>query len=490
MKLTPYWLDTATPSGDYRANPLPERADVAIVGAGFTGLSAALEAAKHGAKVVVLDEHTVGWGASGRNGGMATTGLAIGLGKAIKRYGRSQALEMFSEYNRAIDTIEELVKEHSIECDFRRSGKLTLAMNAKQVGQMRKTQQTLADLADYPVHVLDKEDIHSEIGSDFYAGGMVDPQGAGVHVGRFAHGLAEASAKAGVTLCENARVTQLTRPPGGGHEVRTTRGAVHADRVLVATSGYTGALTPWLRRRTIPVGSFIIVTEPLPLETAQRILPRDRQASDNKMLTYYFRITPDNRLLFGGRARFALSSPDSDLKSAEILKQAMSTVFPYLASAHRLHLGRPGGPDHGPDGPRRGARRHPLLARLQRPRGPDGHLHGQADGPVDGGQAVTQPLGTPSLPRGPRPRRAAVVPPDHRWLRQARRPYQPIEDSPDVRREKRQIDDLRAESPTAVRTSLAGPDARRRPHRRRLANRGPHPAGDRPRGRSPAGLRR
>ena len=88
MKLTPYWLDTATPSGDYRRNPVPERADIAIVGAGFTGLSAALEAARHGASVVVLDSHTVGWGASGRNGGMATTGLAIGLGKAIKRYGR------------------------------------------------------------------------------------------------------------------------------------------------------------------------------------------------------------------------------------------------------------------------------------------------------------------------------------------------------------------------------------------------------------------
>ncbi len=108
---------------------------------------------------------------------------------------------------------------------------------------------------------------------------------------------------------------------------------IHADRVLVATSGYTGTLIPWLKRRTIPVGSFIIVTEPLPLETVQRILPRNRQASDNEMLTSYFRITPDNRLLFGGRARFALSSPDSDLKSAEILERAMSTVFPDLASA-------------------------------------------------------------------------------------------------------------------------------------------------------------
>jgi glycine/D-amino acid oxidase-like deaminating enzyme len=333
VKLTPYWLDTATPSGDYRRNPVPERADIAIVGAGFTGLSAALEAAQHGASVVVLDQHTVGWGASGRNGGMATTGLAVGLGKAIKRYGQRQAIEMFAEYNRAIDTIEELVKEHDIDCDFQRSGKLTLAMNAKQVGQMRKTQQTLAELADYSVTVVDKQDIHSEIGSDFYAGGMVDPQGAGVHVGKFAHGLAGAAARAGVALCENAQVTQLAARPGGRHAVHTTRGVVHADQVLIATSGYTGSLTPWLRRRTIPVGSFIIVTEPLPLETARRILPRHRQASDNKMLTYYFRLTPDNRLLFGGRARFALSSPDSDLKSAEILKQAMSTVFPYLSSA-------------------------------------------------------------------------------------------------------------------------------------------------------------
>ncbi|KRF26047.1 FAD-binding oxidoreductase [Phycicoccus sp. Soil803] len=332
MKLTPYWLDTATPSGDYRGHPLPERADIAIVGAGFTGLSAALEAARHGASVVVLDQHTVGWGASGRNGGMATTGLAVGLGKAIKRYGRRQAAEMFAEYNRAIDTIEELVKEHDIDCDFQRSGKLTLAMNAKQVGQMRKTQQALAELADYPVTVVDKQDIHSEIGSDFYAGGLVDPQGAGVHVGKFVHGLAGAATRVGVALCEDAQVTQLAPRPSGGHVVHTTRGVLQADQVLIATSGYTGSLTPWLRRRTIPVGSFVIVTEPLPLEIAQRILPRQRQASDNKMLTYYFRITPDNRLLFGGRARFALSSPEADIKSAEILKHAMSTVFPYLSS--------------------------------------------------------------------------------------------------------------------------------------------------------------
>ena len=332
MKLTPYWLDTAEPSGDYTRTPVPQTADIAIIGAGFTGVSAALEAARHGASVVVLDARTVGWGASGRNGGMATTGLAIGLRKAIKRYGSDRAVEMFREYNRAIDTIEDLVKEHSIDCDFERSGKLTLAMSHSQFEGMRKTQQVLADLADYDVTVLPKSDIHQEIGSDFYAGGMVDPLGAGVHVGKFVHGLAAASIRAGATICENAGVTAIQPGPGGKHTLQTTRGQITADRVLVATSGYTGPLTPWLQRRTIPVGSFIVVTEPLSTELAQRVLPHRRQAADTKMLTYYFRLTPDNRLLFGGRARFALSSPDSDLKSAKILEEAVASVFPYLAS--------------------------------------------------------------------------------------------------------------------------------------------------------------
>lgn len=330
MKLTPYWLDTAEPSGDYRRTPLPGRADIAIIGAGFTGISAALEAAKNGATVVVLDGQTVGWGASGRNGGMATTGLAVGLGAAIKRYGSARAIEMFHEYNRAIDSIEGLVKEHSIDCDFERSGKLTLAMNESQYHRMCDTQKLLAEQAEYEVAVLPKSQIHEEIGSDFYSGAMVDPLGAGVHVGKFVHGLAAAATRAGATICENAQATALETRPDGTHTVRTTRGEVIADHVLVATSGYTGHLTPWLQRRTIPVGSFIVVTEPLPIEVARRMLPHRRQAADTKMLTYYFRLTPDNRLLFGGRARFALSSPHSDLKSAKILEKAVATVFPYL----------------------------------------------------------------------------------------------------------------------------------------------------------------
>lgn len=331
MKLIPYWLDTAEPSGDYRRTPVPEHVDVAVVGAGFTGLSAALELATKGASVLVLESHTVGWGASGRNAGMATTGLAIGLGSAIKRYGLDHAVELFREYNKAIDTVEKIVSNHGIDCSFERSGKLSLAVRDSHLEGMRQTQRELQRLGDYPpVTVLDRASLREELGSDFYCGGLVDPLGAGLHPGRFVHGLAAAAGRAGAVICEEAEVTGFTKVAGTTHDVHTTRGVVRADQVLVATSGYTGAVTPWLRRRIVPVGSFIIVTEPLSAQIVDQVLPRRRLASDSKLLTYYFRITPDNRLLFGGRARFALSSPASDVKSAQVLQGAMTTVFPYL----------------------------------------------------------------------------------------------------------------------------------------------------------------
>lgn len=333
MKLTSYWLDTAEASGDFRRTPVPDEVDVAIVGAGFTGTSAALEFAKQGASVVVLEQHTVGWGASGRNGGMATTGLAVSFSTAVKRYGPERAVTMFREYNKAIDSIETIVNDHKIDCDFERSGKMTLAYRPSHYEGMLKSQEQLKTLADYDVITVPKADIHSEIGSDYYHGATVDPLGAGLHVGKFVHGLAKAAVEAGATICENAGVTELTKVNGTVHDVHTTRGTVRAKQVLVATSGYTGRITPWLQRRVVPVGSFIIVTEQLDDDVIKKILPNGRQASDSKNLIYYFRPTPDNRLLFGGRARFALSSPESDLKSGEVLRKGMVELFPYLAEA-------------------------------------------------------------------------------------------------------------------------------------------------------------
>jgi len=331
MKLTPYWLDTSPQGPDRSRTEIGGHVDVAIVGAGLTGLSAALHLARKGVKVEVFERETVAWGASGRNGGMATTGLSIGFRDAIARYGFEAAGAYFLAYNDAIDTLEKLVGEEGIDCHFARTGKLNLAAKPAHLDGLRKTQEVLAERLGYETHLVPRSELRSEIGSDFYHGAMVDPKGAGLHVGKFTRGLAEAAARLGVVIHEKAPVEQVRRLGGTAHELVTPRGSVRADQVLVATSGYTSRPFRWQQVRIAPVGSFIIVTEPLGKEVCDQLMPTRRMASDTKNLLYYFRITPDHRLLFGGRARFAMSSPESDEKSGRILQKAMTSVFPQLA---------------------------------------------------------------------------------------------------------------------------------------------------------------
>lgn len=333
MKLRSYWLDTAKPAGDFRATPPPSTVDVAVVGGGLTGLSTALHLARRGARVAVLESQTLGWGASGRNGGMATTGLAIGFAKAVSRYGADTAGAMFRAYNDAIDTVEEVVRDEAIDCDFERVGKLTLACKPAHYETFERSVALMAEHASQDVELVPRARIRDEIGSDFYHGAMVDPLGAGVHVGKLVAGLATAAAHHGASLHEDCEVVGLERLGQTRHRVVTTQGTLEADQVVVGTSGYSGGLMPWLRRRVVPIGSFIVVTEPLDADLAATLMPHRRVASDSKNLLYYFRLTPDNRMLFGGRARFALSSAGSDLKSGEILRAAMTSVFPQLAGS-------------------------------------------------------------------------------------------------------------------------------------------------------------
>ena len=333
MKFTPYWLDTSPQGPDRTQTEVAGHVDVAVVGAGLTGLSAALHLARKGANVAVFERETVAWGASGRNGGMATPGLSLGLRDAIARYGFPTTSALYRIYYDAIDSIEKLVAEEGIDCDFARTGKLNLASKPAHFDGLRKTHEVLAERMGCETHLVPKSALHSEIGSDHYHGAMIDPRGAGLHVGKFTRGLAESAASLGVQIHEKAPVEHVRRLGGTRHDVVTPRGSVRADQVLVATSGYTSQPFRWLQMRLAPVGSFIIVTEPLGKEVCDQLLPTRRMASDSKNLLYYFRITPDHRLLFGGRARFALSSPESDEKSGRILQKAMVSVFPQLAKA-------------------------------------------------------------------------------------------------------------------------------------------------------------
>ncbi|MFF5369497.1 NAD(P)/FAD-dependent oxidoreductase [Streptomyces sp. NPDC013187] len=334
MKFTPYWLDTAPQGPDRSRTEVSGDVDVAVVGAGLTGLSAALHLARKGAKVAVLEKDTVAFGASGRNGGMATTGLSIGTRDAVARYGFETARRYLGTYHDAVDTIEQLVVEEEIDCDFARTGKLVLASKPAHFEGLRKTHALLDRIGLDTTRLVPRSELHSEIGSDSFHGAMVDTKSAGLHVGKYTRGLGEAAARAGTEIHEKAPVEKVRRLGGTKHEVVTARGTVRADQVLVATSGYTGRPFRWLQVRIAPVGSFIIVTEPLGKDLCDQILPTRRMASTSMNLLNYFRITPDHRLLFGGRARFAMSGPQSDAKSGRILHKAMTEVFPQLAQAH------------------------------------------------------------------------------------------------------------------------------------------------------------
>jgi len=330
IKWTSYWLDTAPATPDYSIEPLPDKVDLAIIGGGFTGLSASIHAAKIGATVALLEQERLGWGASGRNGGMCTTGATISYLTLISRYGVEQANRLYRIYNDAIDLVERLATNEGFETHFARTGKLSLASKPEHFARFERTHEALAKHLDYETKLLSVAELRDEIGSDIYHGGLVDTLGAGLHVGKFAKGLAGVAERAGVHLHEKAKVLGLSRVSGSTYDVRTSRGTVRAAQVLLATDGYTDGSVPRFRRRIVPVGSFIVATEPLSQSVVDQLMPTRRMASDSKNLLYYFRITPDNRLLFGGRAQWALSTPDSDRRSAAILHAGMLEVFPQL----------------------------------------------------------------------------------------------------------------------------------------------------------------
>ncbi len=330
LKETPYWWDSA---GDSPAasGPLPERADVAILGSGYTGLAAARRLALSGAKVVVLEKGTIGWGASSRNGGQVLTGWKVGASTLLKRFGRDRARELFAASLSAIDMVESLVRDERIDCGFRRSGHLDAAFKPAHFDRMRREQDLLAREFDHTVRLIPKAEQRSELGSDYYHGLLLDERSACLHPARYVRGLAGAAARAGAILLERTPALAIRRD-GACFRIGTPGGEIQTRDVLVATNGYTDAAAPKLRRRVVPIGSYIIGTAPLSETLAASLLPRNRVVFDSKEFLFYFRLTEDRRLLFGGRAQFLPSTPSSTRSSAEILRRAMVEVMPELRS--------------------------------------------------------------------------------------------------------------------------------------------------------------
>jgi glycine/D-amino acid oxidase-like deaminating enzyme len=331
MKLTPYWLDTAPVFTSTQKGPVEGDYDVAVVGGGFTGLSASIALAKKGARVILLEADRIGGCASGRNGGMCNNGFAQDYAGMVARLGADRARTLYQSFNMAVDTVERIVREEEIDCNFIRVGKLKMAAKPAHYDKLARSHELMVQGADPESYMISRQDMRTEVGTDRYFGGLIFPRSAQMHMGKFAHGLATAATRHGAAIHEYSPVTGIERLNGHAHRLSTPKGSMTAKQVLLATG--TSAVGPlsYFRRRIVPVGAFIIVTEPLSTERLDSLVPNRRNATDTKNFVSYFRVTPDNRLLFGGRARFAKSNAKSDVKSGAILRQSMVEVFPSMA---------------------------------------------------------------------------------------------------------------------------------------------------------------
>ena len=323
-----FWLTTLDPPTGAPERAWPARVDVAVIGGGITGLSAARALARGGASVAVLDTHNIGWGASSRNGGMVLSGLKVGVASLVAQYGLERARRLYATSLAAIDCVEQVVRDEAIACDFVRAGHLEVAAKPAHFAGFRRSAEALERDFGHSLRLVERDRLQTEIGSGIYYGGVVDDVSAGLNPARYVAGLARAAEKAGAGLWPETPVKQVT--PNGGFRLRTARGELTAGNVVVATSGYTGQATPAARRRIVPIGSYIIATEVLPEELAREVSPRNRMIFDSKNFLYYFRLTPDRRMLFGGRAGFYPETPGTVRESAAILQRAMLSVYPQL----------------------------------------------------------------------------------------------------------------------------------------------------------------
>ncbi|MDT4814156.1 Gamma-glutamylputrescine oxidoreductase [compost metagenome] len=325
-----YWLDTAPAFTGAQTGALPARVDVVVVGGGFTGLSAARALALKGASVAVLEAGRVVGEASGRNGGHCNTGVAQDYASLVASLGADRARAYYRAYESAVKSVVTLVEEEGIACDLRRSGKLKLAAKPQHYEGLARTCELIRREVDAEVELLSAEQARAEVDSAEFHGGLLQRNGVQMHIGRFGVGLAEVAARHGALIYQQTTV-QGWKAEAGGYRVDTSRGSLQAGQVLLATGACQHGGLGWYRRRIVPVGSFIVATEVLPDTLLGRLLPQQRSYVTSRMIGNYFRVTPDNRLLFGGRARFAMSGGSSDAKSGKILQAAMAQMFPQLA---------------------------------------------------------------------------------------------------------------------------------------------------------------
>jgi len=315
-----------------RAPPFPPLAgrldaDVAVVGAGLAGLSAAIELADRGYRVALLEAQRVGWGASGRNGGQAIAGLASDQAAVESMLGLDEARRIWAMTLEALDLIHARRARFAIDCDWQ-AGFLAVAVNERKARELARWRETMARVYGHETTWIGPADMPGWIASPRYRSGLYDARSGHLHPLKYSLGLARAAAGVGVQVHENTPVTRLV--PGATARLQTPSGEVHASHVLLAGNVYLQGVAPVLEARIMPVGTYIVASEALDPALAHSLIPSRAAVSDTNFVLDYFRPTPDHRLLYGGRISYSTATP---FRLAQGMQRRMAATFPQLERA-------------------------------------------------------------------------------------------------------------------------------------------------------------
>jgi len=334
LKTEPLWWEAAAPQ-KICADPFPEHTDIAIIGSGYVGLSAALELARAGSSVIVLDRERIGFGASTRNGGQFLPEPKFAMRKQlVNRFGDALADRILEDGRAASSTLQEVIDRESIKCHFTQPGRF---VGAHCPSAFRTLEDKLRQYEAQGIEgfeLIPRHRQHEIAETDYYYGGLLEPGGGTLQPALYHRGLVQACQRNGVEFCSNTQVDAITGV-SGAFNVHTAKGQIACQEVIAGTNGYTGKLTPWQRRRLIPLQSFIIATEEMDEERVEQMFRNFRGMSNTQRVLFYYRASPDHRrVVFGGRASFREISA---AQAAPRMYEYMCRVYPQLRGVALTH---------------------------------------------------------------------------------------------------------------------------------------------------------